>query len=107
VIERDGLLEHVRTLGQRWAAELEAAGHPLVDGVRGLGFLLGLHLHQPVAAAAARAALDAGFIVNAVAPDTIRLAPPLVLTADQAASFTEALPRILDAALASHSEGNP
>jgi acetylornithine aminotransferase len=37
-----------------------------------------------VAPRVAAAALDAGFIVNAVAPDAIRLAPPLILTAEQA-----------------------
>ena len=31
-------------------------------------------------------------MVNAVGPDTIRLAPPLILTKGQAAEFTAALP---------------
>jgi acetylornithine aminotransferase len=44
------------------------------------------------------AARDAGFLVNAVQPDAVRIAPPLVLTAAQARSFTDALPAILDAA---------
>jgi acetylornithine aminotransferase len=41
------------------------------------------------------AARQAGFLVNAVQPDAIRLAPPLVLSAGQARSFTDALPGIL------------
>ena len=44
------------------------------------------------------AARQAGFLVNAVQPDAIRLAPPLILTAAQADSFAAALPGILDAA---------
>jgi len=43
-------------------------------------------------------ARNQGFLVNAVRPTTIRLAPPLVLTADQAQSFLDALPAILDGA---------
>ena len=39
-----------------------------------------------------------GFLVNAVQPDAVRLAPPLILSADEADSFTAALPGILDAA---------
>ena len=39
---------------------------------------------RPVAAAAAAALRDAGFIVNPVAPDALRLAPPLILTAARA-----------------------
>jgi acetylornithine aminotransferase len=60
--------------------------------------LRGVELRRPVAAAVAARALDAGFIVNAVTPDTVRLAPPLVLTAEQADEFTAALPALLDAA---------
>jgi acetylornithine aminotransferase len=99
-IERDGLLAHVRALGDAWSADLAAVGHPLVAGVRGAGLLRGLALTAPVAGAVAAAALDAGFIVNDVAPDTIRLAPPLILDADQAAGFTAALPDLLTRALA-------
>jgi len=37
-------------------------------------------------------------VVNAVAPDAVRLAPPLILSAEQARSFVDALPGILAAA---------
>lgn len=98
VIERDGLLAHVRDLGAWWREAIGAVGHPLVAGVRGEGLLLAVGLTAPVAPAVAAAALSAGFIVNAVAPDAIRLAPPLVLTQAQAATFVEALPAVLAAA---------
>jgi acetylornithine aminotransferase len=42
------------------------------------------------------AARRAGFLVNAVQPDAIRLAPPLILSAGQADEFIVALPGILD-----------
>ena len=41
------------------------------------------------------AARRAGFLVNAVQPDAIRLAPPLILTAAEADEFIAALPDIL------------
>ena len=44
------------------------------------------------------AAREAGFLVNAVQPDAVRLAPPLILTEQEADSFIAALPAILDAA---------
>lgn len=84
VIERDGLLENVRTVGALLRDGIAATGNPLVTGVRGRGLLLAVQLTRPVAADVARAALDAGFVVNAVAPDAVRLAPPLILTTDQA-----------------------
>ncbi|MGO1316049.1 MAG: acetylornithine transaminase [Cellulomonadaceae bacterium] len=91
VIERDGLLAHVRTLGQRWRAELAGTGNPIVADVRGAGLLLAVELTRPVAAELAAAALEAGFIVNPVRPTSIRLAPPLILTAQQAGTFVDFL----------------
>jgi acetylornithine/N-succinyldiaminopimelate aminotransferase len=43
-------------------------------------------------------AREQGFLVNAAAPDAVRLAPPLVLSEAEAATFTDALPAILAAA---------
>jgi len=95
-IAADGLLDHVSALGKDIAAGVEALGHPLVAGVRGAGLLLGIALRKPVSAAVAKAAQDAGYLVNPVAPDTVRLAPPLVLDGDQANGFLAALPNALD-----------
>jgi acetylornithine aminotransferase len=97
-IEREGLLAHVTQVGTGLAAGIEAASHPLVSGVRGSGLWLAIALAQPSAPAVEVAARSAGFLVNAVQPDAIRLAPPLILSAEQAASFTGALPAILDEA---------
>ncbi|HWD04721.1 MAG TPA: acetylornithine transaminase [Amycolatopsis sp.] len=95
-IARDNLLDHVSSLGKDIAARVEALRHPLVTGVRGAGLLLGITLRDPVSAAVAKGAQDAGYLVNPVAPGTIRLAPPLVLEADQAHGFLSTLPAVLD-----------
>ncbi|WP_034610063.1 acetylornithine transaminase [Cellulomonas sp. URHD0024] len=91
VIERDGLLNHVRGLGDRLRSRLAETGNPLVVGVRGQGLLIGIQLNGPVASEVANKALTAGFIVNAVNPTTIRLAPPFVLTDEQAGQFVDFL----------------
>ena len=95
-IERDDLLANVQRVGERLRAGVQALGHPLVAGVRGEGLLLGDRPARAGRRPGGGDALDHGFIVNAVAPDTLRLAPALVLTADQADSFLAALPAILD-----------
>ena len=97
VIERDGLLGAVTERGRQLVDGVTALDHPLVSGVRGEGLLLALTLTRPVAQDVARAALDAGYIVNPVAPDAIRLAPPFILTSEQAAGFLADLPAVLDA----------
>ena len=96
-IETDGLLEHAAAVGRQLADGLGQMSHPLLRGVRGRGLWLAAVLTQPVAAQAEAAARDAGFLVNAVQPDAIRLAPALVFGHDQAAAFLGAWPAILDA----------
>ncbi len=95
VIERDGLLAHVTAVGEHLAAALGEISHPLVAGVRGLGFWRAVVLTAEVAPDVEAAARRAGFLVNAVQPDAIRLAPPLILSAAEADEFVAALPGIL------------
>lgn len=98
VIEREGLLAHADRLGARIRDTVSALEHPLLAGARGQGLLVAVALSAPAAPAVAAAALAAGYIVNPVAPEAIRLAPPLVLTHEQADDFVQDLPRLLDAA---------
>ncbi|GAB3582610.1 acetylornithine transaminase [Amycolatopsis endophytica] len=95
-ISRDGLIDHVSRVGKHIAAGVEELAHPLVKGVRGAGLLIGIMLNEPVSPAVAQAAQAAGYLVNPVAPDTIRLAPPLILSQAQAEGFLTALPGALD-----------
>jgi len=97
-IERDGLLGNVAAVGERLVAGIGAVDHPLVAGIRGSGLWLAIALTSDSAAGVEAAARQAGFLVNAVQPDAVRLAPPLILSAEQADTFTAALPGILDAA---------
>ncbi len=100
-VEDDGLLDASTKLGERLARGVAALEHPLVQGVRGVGLWLGVVLSAPVAAEVEQAARAAGFLLNAPAPDVLRLAPPLVLTEEQADAFLAALPSVLDAVQAS------
>ncbi|MFC6023334.1 acetylornithine transaminase [Plantactinospora solaniradicis] len=97
-IANEGLLDHVKRVGERIRHGVEALGHPLVAEVRGAGLLLGIVLRAPGAAATAGVLRDAGFLTNPVQPATIRLAPPLILSLEQADAFLAALPAALDAA---------
>ncbi|MBP1234994.1 acetylornithine aminotransferase [Arthrobacter sp. PvP102] len=95
-IESQRVLDNVRAVGDHLRSKLAA-----VDGVtevRGEGLLIGFDLDADIAPAVVTAGLDAGFIVNSPGPRTIRLAPPLILTAAQADSFIQALPTLLQTA---------
>jgi acetylornithine/N-succinyldiaminopimelate aminotransferase len=88
-IANEGLLDHVKRVGEQIRRGIE--GHPLVKEVRGAGLLLGIVFHEPVSADVAAKLRDAGFLVNPAKPDVIRLAPPLIISSDQADALIAAL----------------
>ena len=110
-LAEEDLLTAARTLGAQLTAEVAelAARDPRVEGSRGAGLLQGIALAAPIAPQVVTAALEAGFIVNAANPSTIRLAPPLVVTGEQLTSFLTALPALLDRAeqLAAGTDSTP
>jgi acetylornithine/succinyldiaminopimelate/putrescine aminotransferase len=81
VMEREDVCGRAQKSGAVLAQGL--ATLPLVTGVRGAGLLLAAELSQPVAKEAATAALAEGLLVNAVRPDAIRVAPPLLVRDDE------------------------
>jgi acetylornithine/N-succinyldiaminopimelate aminotransferase len=95
-IESDGLLANATAVGEQLSTGIAATSHSLLAGVRGQGLWLAAVLTEPAAAPVEAASRRAGFLVNMVQPDAIRLAPPLIITAGQAAAFLNALPAILD-----------
>ncbi len=99
VVVSADLPRRAKVVGARLTADILGLRHPLVEGVRGAGLLLGIVLCQDRAAAVEEQLRSAGFLVNAVTPGVLRLAPPLVLTDAQADAFVAALPAALDAAI--------
>ncbi|MYV90718.1 acetylornithine transaminase [Streptomyces sp. SID1034] len=95
VLSADGALDHVKRTGEKLRAGIEALGHPLVSHVRGAGLLLGIVLNEPLAPQVQQAAQDAGFLVNAPAPDVVRLMPPLIIGDAEVDAFLQALPGVL------------
>jgi acetylornithine aminotransferase len=94
----EDLLGNARARGAQLGAGL--AQLPGVVEVRGAGLLLGVVLDAPIARAVEVAARERGALVNAAAPDVIRLAPPLVLTEEQAELGRVVLAGALAAAIA-------
>ncbi|XAO46937.1 acetylornithine transaminase [Glutamicibacter ectropisis] len=92
-IESQNLLEAVKTNGT-WLRE-QLSGIPGVSQVRGAGLLTAFELAEANAPKLVSVALDAGFIINATDENTIRLAPPLVITQEQLETFLTALPQLI------------
>lgn len=92
-LEHQHVFENVREVGEH--LRLALAGVEGVTEVRGEGLLIGFDLDADVAPALVTAGLENGFIINSPGPRTIRLAPPLILTVEQADRFIEAMPVLL------------
>jgi acetylornithine aminotransferase len=100
VLADDDLVRRAGALGKTLRHNIESLDHPSIDHVRGRGLLCGIVLTTPTAKNVEAAARSAGFLVNAAAPDVVRLAPALIITAPQLDTFVAALPAILDTAKA-------
>ena len=78
VMEAEDVCGRARAAGARLADGLRAL--PGVVSVRGAGLLLAAQLKTPAAKDVAAAALARGLLVNAVRPDAVRVAPPLLVS---------------------------
>ncbi|HSS61009.1 MAG TPA: acetylornithine transaminase [Candidatus Limnocylindrales bacterium] len=78
VIERDGLVGHAAEMGDALRAALGDLG---AKDVRGLGLMQAFEFEEPRAKAFQQSCLDAGLVVNAVDDHSVRVVPPLIITA--------------------------
>ena len=80
VIERDGLVGHAAEMGELLATATLDLG---AQESRGAGLMRAFQFEEPKAKAFQQSCLEAGLIVNAVDDHSIRLVPPLILTANE------------------------
>ena len=80
VIERDGLVGHAAEMGELLATATLDLG---AQESRGAGLMRAFQFEEPKAKAFQQSCLEAGLIVNAVDDHSIRLVPPLILTATE------------------------
>ena len=85
VIESKKLMQSAKVFERKIKKSLSAV--PGVSEVRGRGLLLGIELTVPIAKKVASSMLEAGVIVNAANEKTIRIAPPMIVTAAQIDKF--------------------
>ena len=81
VMEAEDVCTSARVGGERLALGLGRL--PGVTSVRGAGLLVAAQLEAPRAKEVAAGALARGLLVNAVRPDAVRLAPPLLVSDEE------------------------
>lgn len=101
-IETESLLERITAVADQAATALDDLD--VVSEVRAFGGLIGIDLDVEALSTAGRtipenglgpavvaAALDAGWIINATGPHTLRLAPALIITGEELMPFVDQL----------------
>jgi acetylornithine/N-succinyldiaminopimelate aminotransferase len=101
IMVEDGVMENAATIGAALNAglERELKGLAGVVEVRGQGLMLGIELDRPCSVLLQRAA-EAGLMLSVTADKVIRLVPPLILSADEAAMIVAILCPLIRAFLA-------
>jgi acetylornithine aminotransferase len=93
VIEAKKLLNKVKQQGDYLIQELALI--PGIKEVRGAGLLIGIELEALKASEIATAMRDAGVLVNAANPTTIRIAPALIVTDAQINKFISIFKKVI------------
>jgi predicted acetylornithine/succinylornithine family transaminase len=98
-IEREDLVRHAAEVGAYFLAALKtlAGRHPVITDVRGLGLMIALDLSIE-AGPVVDACRDGGLLINAVQPQTLRIAPPLIVSTAEVDEALQILDRALSAA---------
>jgi acetylornithine aminotransferase len=101
IMVEDGVMDHAAKVGAllKQGLQRELAGVKGVVEVRGQGLMLGIELDRPCGVLLQRAA-EAGLMLSVTADKVIRLVPPLILSADEAAQIVAILCPLVRAFLA-------
>jgi acetylornithine aminotransferase len=93
VIDSKKLMQSAKVFEKKIKKSLSVV--PGVSEVRGRGLLLGIEMRTPIAKKVAAAMLEAGVIVNAANDQTIRIAPPLIVTTPQIEKFISIFKKVM------------
>lgn len=104
VLVEEKMIENAASIGEYFLEGLKSIRSKIVKDVRGRGLMLAVEL-DPAAGGARQycyALKDAGLLAKDTHVDTIRLAPPLVITRDQVDWALEKIETVLAKAAAAH-----
>jgi acetylornithine aminotransferase/acetylornithine/N-succinyldiaminopimelate aminotransferase len=96
-ILEENLLENASKMGAYWRSKLEAAcaKYPFIDSPRGIGLMQAVHVSNDLAPVIVQKALEHGLLLNNLGPSTLRMIPPLNLSAEEIDEAADILDRTL------------
>lgn len=96
-MDEENLVENAKNVGDYLKEKLSdlKKDFPVISDVRGLGLLIGVEFSEPIAKKVLGALFEKHYVANAVGDKILRLAPPLILTKQDADDFVNVLTDIL------------
>lgn len=97
IFEEEKILDNVKRVSRYFVNRLnEAQGRfpQKIKEIRSAGLLIGIELDEGMAKAVFQGLFEEGFLTS-LCKNTLRLAPPLIITEEQTDRFSEALERVL------------
>jgi ornithine--oxo-acid transaminase len=93
----EGLIDNAERVGAHLLRRLRAINNPLIREVRGLGLFAGVELRSELASAGAavRRLIDVGVLTKDTHRNTVRLAPPLIISESQIDWVVDRLAQVL------------
>jgi acetylornithine aminotransferase/acetylornithine/N-succinyldiaminopimelate aminotransferase len=93
-ILEQNLVENAATMGEYWNSKLVefSQKYSFIGSSRGIGLMRAVDVEHGLAPVIVQKALEHGLLLNSVAPDTLRMVPPLILTRadiDEAAALLD------------------
>jgi len=82
-IEQENLLNNAQVMGNRILEKVDDLGLEVIGGLRGRGLMIAIELHDSIAPEVVAAGIEMGVLINATDEKTLRMLPPLNVTADE------------------------
>ena len=98
IFEKEKLVENAKEVGAYFKErlnELKDNSDGKITEVRGEGLLIGIQLKDEIAKDTFKKLFDKGFLTSLCGGNTLRIAPPLILTKNEADLFVTALKEVL------------
>ncbi len=97
--EKEGLVENARAVGEYAKEKLEmlkAKSNGKITEIRGEGLLIGIELDVDIAKDVFGKMFEKGYLTSLCGGDTMRIAPPLIITKKDIDEFTDTLNKVLE-----------
>ncbi len=93
----ENLLENASKMGAYWRSKLEAAceQYPFIDSPRGIGLMQAVNVSNDLAPVIVQRAIEHGLLLNNLGTSTLRMIPPLNLSAEEIDEAAAILDKVL------------